>query len=92
MFWSVTKSFKGVEEIERGTVETLAEAFKACDQNATIIMFNVKPTEFMDSVDPEFEDNQPLSGYSHFAISVIARKITAIPSVFFGYVIGQTLG
>ncbi|MCL7999769.1 hypothetical protein M8994_16105 [Brucella sp. 21LCYQ03] len=92
VFWSIIKSFKDVEEIERGTDETLAEGVDACKKDASIVLFNITPEELMDSIKPEFEDNQPLSGYRHFAISVIACTIAVIQSVIFGFVIGQPLG
>ncbi|MCL7999855.1 hypothetical protein M8994_16580 [Brucella sp. 21LCYQ03] len=88
VFWSVTKSFKDIEEIERGAAETLANAVNAREQNATIMLFNITPEDFMDYINHEFEDNQPISVYSHFAISAMACTIAVIPSVVSGFVAG----
>ncbi|MDR6434361.1 hypothetical protein [Brucella pseudogrignonensis] len=90
--WSVTKSFKDIEEIERGTAKTLAKAVNAGEQNATVMLCNIKPEDFMDYINHEFEHNQPISVYSHFAISMMAFTIAVILSEVFGFIIGQTLG
>jgi len=56
------------------------------------MLFIIKPEDFMDYINHEFEDNQPISVYSHFAISVMVCSIAVIPSAVFGFIIGQTLG